>query len=427
MTNLHKTLTAVVVTLLALALLSAAVAMAASYSPSANSPKPFVSQANETIDVAVTAIVPDLDLPYEATEGDVVTLNVTVENKGTSEATFDVELKNETDDKDIISQEVTLDSGASQILDMDWDTSGFSTDPPPNLPGLPGKPHSLAATATLENDSDLTNNTLATGELPAQGVLLKPNPNPDPDPDPEPTNTPTPTPTPTNTPTPTPTPTPTNTPTPTPTHTPTPTPTGTPTPTPTEIYFPDGQSPPQATFRVPLVTEEPDITTNATPPAAIWHSPADAKLGEGLESKDIQTMATPAAKLFIGGSAVTFRSGGKFLHPFRRGEVIGRVRLEGSKSSRGAFLDIGGEVHYVAQDGGFLAVVAAGVMDIYIRAPGYVPVLIPGVAVEPGDRVTIPDLTLPFGDANGDGVIDIHDLSIAAGNYGATIETKPVR
>ena len=138
-------------------------------------------------------------------------------------------------------------------------------------------------------------------------------------------------------------------------------------------------------------------------------------------------MATPAARLFIGGSAVTFTSGGKFLHPFRRGEVIGRVRLEGSKSSRGAFLDIGGEVHYVERDGTFLAAVAAGTVDIYLRAPGYVPVLIPGVAVAPGDRVTIPDLTLPFGDANGDGVIDIHDLSIAAGNYGATIETKPVR
>ena len=104
------------------------------------------------------------------------------------------------------------------------------------------------------------------------------------------------------------------------------------------------------------------------------------------------------------------------------------MRLEGSKSSRGAFLDIGGEAHYVERDGTFLAAVAAGtVMDIYLRAPGYVPVLIPGVAVAPGDRVTIPDLTLPFGDANGDGVIDIHDLSIAAGNYGATIETKPVR
>ena len=79
MTNLHKTLTAVVVTFLALALLSAAVAMAANYPPSANIPKPFVSQANETIDVAVTAIAPDLPfwLPPQVNEGDSVTMKIT--------------------------------------------------------------------------------------------------------------------------------------------------------------------------------------------------------------------------------------------------------------------------------------------------------------------------------------------------------------
>ena len=41
MTNLHKTLTAVAATFLALALLSAAVAMAAGYSPSASTPLTF--------------------------------------------------------------------------------------------------------------------------------------------------------------------------------------------------------------------------------------------------------------------------------------------------------------------------------------------------------------------------------------------------
>ena len=176
--------------------------------------------------------------------------------------------------------------------------------------GMPGKRHTVAAIASATDDYDDSN------DKKTLQILVRPNPN---QPDPDPTNTPTPTPEPTATPTPTPTNTPTPTPTPTPTNTPTPT--YTPTPTPTEIYFPDPFSPPQAVFRVTLVTEEPDIQTNVTPAAAIWHSPADAKFTQGLESRDIQTVATPAARLFIGGSAVTFTSGGKFLHPFRRGEV----------------------------------------------------------------------------------------------------------
>ena len=381
MTNLHKTLTAVVVTFLALALLSAAVAMAADIQPwpELNLSPPL---QGINIDLEVKPIRwTDPEGPPIFEQGTNVTFEVDVENIGPDVSSFSLTLRDETDMKDIGSQSgLSLAEGGTGTYEFKWDTSDASTD------GTKGKSHTLAATVSAPGDIAPENDRK---EMP---VLITPNSNPDPTPVPD-----------------------------------IPTPTFTPTPTPTEIYFPDGQKSPQAVFRVALVTEEPDIQTNVTPAAAIWHSPADAKLTRGLESRDIQTVATPAARLFIGGSAVTFRSGGKFLHPFRRGEVIGRVRLEGSKSSRGAFLDIGGEVHYVEQDGTFLAAVAAGTVDIYLRAPGYVPVLIPGVAVAPGDRVTIPDLTLPFGDANGDGVIDIHDLSIAAGNYGATIETKPVR
>ncbi len=36
--------------------------------------------------------------------------------------------------------------------------------------------------------------------------------------------------------------------------------------------------------------------------------------------------------------------------------------------------------------------------------------------------MTVPELTLSFGDSNGDGRIDILDLSIAAGNFGVTVK-----
>ena len=40
----------------------------------------------------------------------------------------------------------------------------------------------------------------------------------------------------------------------------------------------------------------------------------------------------------------------------------------------------------------------------------------------PGDVLTIPGLTMVFGDANGDGVIDVQDLAIGASNLSETSE-----
>ena len=67
----------------------------------------------------------------------------------------------------------------------------------------------------------------------------------------------------------------------------------------------------------------------------------------------------------------------------------------------------------------------SGVQDLYLRAPGYVPVLIPGANINPGELLTIPELTLPFGDANGDGRVDILDLVIAGNNFGDTMRRLP--
>jgi hypothetical protein len=48
-------------------------------------------------------------------------------------------------------------------------------------------------------------------------------------------------------------------------------------------------------------------------------------------------------------------------------------------------------------------------------------VRVPNVTINPGEMLTLPELTLPFGDANGDGRIDILDLSIAASNFGEMV------
>ena len=51
---------------------------------------------------------------------------------------------------------------------------------------------------------------------------------------------------------------------------------------------------------------------------------------------------------------------------------------------------------------------------------------IPQAQVEIGDTLVLPELTLRFGDGNGDGVIDILDLSMAADNFGDTIKEVTV-
>jgi hypothetical protein len=75
----------------------------------------------------------------------------------------------------------------------------------------------------------------------------------------------------------------------------------------------------------------------------------------------------------------------------------------------------------VDSNGNFQILVPSGTFDVLIDAPGYIPVRVPNVTINPGEMLTLPELTLPFGDANGDGRIDILDLSIAASNFGETV------
>ena len=86
---------------------------------------------------------------------------------------------------------------------------------------------------------------------------------------------------------------------------------------------------------------------------------------------------------------------------------------------------MGQQTHFVNSDGSFKIMVPGGNFDISIEAPGHIPVRFPNTPINPGEVVSIPELTLPFGDANGDGEIDIWDLSLAAGNFGQTVIEVP--
>ena len=182
---------------------------------------------------------------------------------------------------------------------------------------------------------------------------------------------------------------------------------------------------PDAHYGQGLTMAKPAITTPADPLTAVFIGPAQAALTGTLTPPAMATVGRPRQELFIGGAVVSYSPRRVFLNPFRRGEVRGRVKLQSRDDSWGGYVQVGNEVYFLESDGRFRAAIPSGVQDIYIRAPGYVPVLIRRARINPGELLTLPELTLPFGDANGDGRVDILDLSIAAGNFGDTIRRLP--
>ena len=43
--------------------------------------------------------------------------------------------------------------------------------------------------------------------------------------------------------------------------------------------------------------------------------------------------------------------------------------------------------------------------------------------LDSGESLAIPEVTLLFGDGNGDGIVNIYDLAVAAFNYGESVRT----
>ena len=75
-------------------------------------------------DVAVTSIAQAVYGPPVVKEGDTITIAIGVANNGDSEETFTVSLRDDTEDKEIGSQQVTLAAGESTTVNIAWDTTG---------------------------------------------------------------------------------------------------------------------------------------------------------------------------------------------------------------------------------------------------------------------------------------------------------------
>lgn len=299
--------------------------------------------------------------PPNAQAGAVLTISVAVQNLSSGTETFSVTLEDTTDSKAVNTASITLAANEKGVVVFLWDTTGASVGDTP-----PGRPHILKATATLTGDSNAANNS----QTNTPGILIRPAP----------------------------------------------------TPMAPMITISDA---PDAKYGQNLTLTRPAITTVASPLTAPFIGSAQAQLTKTLTRPGLATVGSPRQELFIGGAVVSYQPGRVFLNPFRHGEVRGRVKLQNRESSLGGYVQVGTEVYFLESDGSFRAAVPSGVRDIYIDAPGYVPALIRRANINPGELLTIPELTLPFGDANGDSRVDIVDLSIAASNFGATVRRLP--
>lgn len=179
----------------------------------------------------------------------------------------------------------------------------------------------------------------------------------------------------------------------------------------------NGDNLPLAAFHRKMVA--PNVDTVPEPLVEILTIGSAAKAGSEFLLPPITTSHVLLESLFAANSQATFGSGFNLQNPFELGHIRGVIRLEERESSTGAHVIVGGQTFFAKADGAFDATVPMGNYDLEMRAPGYVSVRITGIRLGIGGEVTIPELTLPFGDANGDGRIDILDLSIAAGNFGA--------
>ena len=370
-----------------------------------------------THDVAVTDIVPisgDGVTPLGTADfvlsGTIVNVEVSARNRGTVRETFGLALTDDTDSLTIASFDVTLDPGEGVTFGLPWETTVASTGD-----------HTLTATATLTGDADTANNAASTTvrvrfivtQIAIEGA---------------------------------------------------------------DALFPADP------IESPIILQDPAITTLEVPVSAMFignddasnevrltpvvistvKGPVtsfflknqDATANLTLEPVLIDTLALPNTALFLraadGISTITLSSvnvptekvavSEAFIRnadaifdpdivrdPFASRATIrsASVHLQGRADSNGAFLLVDGQRHFVKPDGSFNFEVDPGTHNIQIMAPGYLTVDVVSptgsdLVLNAGDVLTIPELTMVYGDANGDGAIDVKDLALGGRNFGET-------
>ena len=103
-----------------------------------------------------------------------------------------------------------------------------------------------------------------------------------------------------------------------------------------------------------------------------------------------------------------------------RPNVIGIVSLQWRSNPSGVVVQLSGLPTAVTKSDGTysLAAVPPGMYTIRAYAPGFLPAERSSVEIKPGHTISLPSVTLIGGDANGDGRIDLMDLTLVARNYG---------
>jgi len=292
-----------------------------------------------------------------------------VSNNGDGEETFTLELRDETENKLIASRQVTLAAGEATTVNIDWDTTGATGGPAPGEEVVPpaGTVHMLTATATLAGDTMGSNNSMSL--VPGIWVIAAPIAS--------------------------------------------------------EIEFPEGEK-----FRArktgDLASETPPIDTEVTPLAEVYVGPVESQGKLSPSAPAISTASIPLSRLFRAGDLIEEEGYldqpdiNTFAAQDEPGTIRGRIKLEGRTSSLGSYVEVGRQATFADQQGHFLIQRPAGNFDLSIKAPGYLSLEIYNLNVDKGEELVVPVVTLPFGDADGNGVIDIYDLTVAAGNYSRT-------
>ena len=183
----------------------------------------------------------------------------------------------------------------------------------------------------------------------------------------------------------------------------------------------NGVETPDAVLFGTLSPTSEELSVAPEPLEELFISSHAAKFQSGLYQPNIESNGNALQKIFVANADATFGTSNTLEDPFQNGEVRGTVLLDYQSSSLGAYLAAGDLIFFANPDGSFHGMVPAGTLDLEVRAPGFLPVVMPGVSINPGETLTIPQVTLPFGDGDSDGTINIVDFAVVARNYGFTV------
>ena len=163
-----------------------------------------------------------------------------------------------------------------------------------------------------------------------------------------------------------------------------------------------------------------EVGTIALPPNEVFPGGIQSDLNLPADRPEVGSQRQLLRSTFISKGAVVQNTERPLANPFESIVIRGTIKLQERKSSLGSYVEVGDEVFFADSDGSYEFMVREGTGQIALRAPGYVPIIVNNGQLEKGGTISLPTFTLLFGDANEDGVIDIYDITIAAGNFGET-------